>query len=146
MKTEKIIMIGLWVVIAIGVLFAGYIIYDMQSANAAPVVRGAPGSAITTGTTGDGDVEITLTPRGIADGYIVFDFALNTHTVDLSTLDLRQAAVLEYNGKRVTAAEAPQLGGHHINDALTFPVQGNPSSFSVRITGVPTQQERIFAW
>jgi hypothetical protein len=144
---EKNLVIGLWTIIGIGLVFAAYLLFGSQDTIAASnVPAAAPGSIVRTGTTDDGDVSVDLTPLGITDGHLVFDMAINTHSVDLSGIDLTRAAQLEYNGKKVYADGAPQLGGHHIYGGLTFPVEGTPQSFTVTIKGIPKQQERVFRW
>lgn len=149
---EITVLIGLWTLIVLGAAFAGAIAYSTFSLQATDAQDSSLSGGVTktntltAGTTGNGDVEVSLTPQGVNGGQFAFTLALNTHSVDLSSLDLRQAATLEYNGKKVYAASGPQLGGHHINGKLTFPVDRIPGEFTVRIAGIPKQQERVYSW
>jgi len=102
-----------------------------------------------------GDVEVSVTWGGRAAG-AVFDVALNSHAVDLDSVDLLDSAILRIDGEelRPTAWEAP-MGGHHRAGTLTFPATGSTGQLLLGpevgaielivrdVAGVP---ERVFRW
>ncbi len=102
-------------------------------------------SAQTTGTTGSGDVEITLTPK-YNNGKLEVSTAVNTHSVDISQYDLAKISVLSYNGKNVYPTSAPTLTGHHSNGVLIYNIADNLKSFQITITGIPQTKIRKYEW
>lgn len=102
--------------------------------------------AISTGSTGDGDVSMELTPHSVIDGILEVDIAVNTHSVDLTQFDLTRITRLEYNGKIVNPISAPRLSGHHSSGALKFKVEDKIEAFTIKISGIPKVRERVFAW
>lgn len=102
-----------------------------------------------------GAVTVDVTPENLENpgDTLIFDVAMNTHSVDLS-MDLAQLAVLSTdNGKSVQATlwDAPQ-GGHHLEGQLSFPstLDGNnlldgAKSVTLTITNVDAPA-RIFTW
>lgn len=102
--------------------------------------------AISSGSTGDGDVSVELTPIEVSENKVRVGIAANTHSVDLSQFDLKQITTMEYDGKMVNPVIAPVLTGHHSNGELVFDVNKKASSFVIRIKGIPKEEERIFRW
>ena len=100
-----------------------------------------------------GQVTVAATWNG-PDAGPVFTVALDTHSVDLDSIDLSRLAVLRTPAGDVTASEwsAPR-GGHHRSGELRFPAtmpDGRPTlgigpvELVVRdVAGVP---ERSFRW
>ncbi len=87
------------------------------------------------------------------DGYLIFDVAMNTHSVDLDQYDLGRLAVLrddagnEYNPVSWDSA----AGGHHRQGTLTFPLpdslsQGTAKYVEVVIRDVADIAERVLKW
>ena len=142
MKQDRIVQALLWAFIAFGLAFAIVMLTGALRADAS--FDGL--QTITTGTTDDGGVSVALTPRGIADGVLSFDISINTHSVDLSGVDLARAAVLEYGATAVAPIAAPVMRGHHVDGTLSFPVGRVPSSFTVRVAGIPKERERVYRW
>ncbi|MBI4453584.1 hypothetical protein HY636_02980 [Candidatus Woesearchaeota archaeon] len=101
---------------------------------------------INTGTTGNGDVSIELTPFNVADGKLKVTIAANTHSVDLNPFDLKKITTLEYNGKSIAPSSAPLLQGHHSNGEFVFDVSEPLKSFSIKIRGIPQLEERVYSW
>ena len=107
---------------------------------------------ITTGTTGDGDVELALTPQEFKGGVLNIALGANTHSVDLSQFDLGNAILLVYQDnkqkeKTIKPGSAPALSGHHANGMLAFQLdQDKLESFTVVILGIPKQQQRVYQW
>ena len=102
--------------------------------------------SISTGTTDNGDISVELTPKGVVAGVLTVKASINTHSVDMSGLDLKKITTLEYDGKSISPTSAPPLNGHHINGDITFNVNGDIKAFTISIKGIPKVQERVFEW
>ncbi|MBI4441192.1 hypothetical protein HY639_03420 [Candidatus Woesearchaeota archaeon] len=98
-----------------------------------------------TGSTDNGDVLVELQPMGVENGQFTISIRVNTHSVDLSSIDLMQQVAFESNGQSVKPTSGLQLSGHHASGKLSFPV-AVPAQFTVRIRGIPLQQERVYMW
>jgi len=110
MKTDYILYIILIMVLGLGVYTMFSLINNPSSSlptNSNPAVPAANQnsnsgfSTITSGSTDPGSAQVDLTPKGIENGQLKVDFAINTHSVDLSQYDLTKITTLEYNGKKV---------------------------------------------
>ena len=101
---------------------------------------------ITSGSTDPGSAQVDLTPESALNGQLKADFAINTHSVDLSQYDLVKITTLEYGGKKINPVSAPALQGHHTSGTLIFNVDQNLNKFKITITGIPNVQERVFEW
>ena len=73
-------------------------------------------------------------------------YSLNTHTVDLSGINLQQQVVLQMGGKNISPSNAPVLEGHHVSGVLDFRIDGLVTPFSIVVTNVPDVEERVFEW
>lgn len=103
-----------------------------------------------------GNVTIKVTWNGAADGP-TFTVAMDTHSVDLDSIDLRQLAVLKTSqGLEVQPSgwDAPK-GGHHREGTLRFPATGpngqpligvGTGSLELVIRDVGGEPERVFRW
>ena len=100
-----------------------------------------------------GSVTIEVEWIGAEDDSLVFNVAMNTHSVDLDQYDLRELAVLrddtgnEYH--TVSWDSAP--GGHHRNGTLTFPLpdslsQGKAKYLEIVIRDVAGIEEIVLKW
>ncbi len=98
------------------------------------------------GSVGEGDVTVDLTPVGVVDGKLMVDVGVNTHSVNLEQFDLIRITTLEYNGKSIAPESAPALSGHHNSGTLAFNVGEPVSSFKISIKGIPKVDERVFEW
>lgn len=101
---------------------------------------------VTTGDTGQGNVEIALTPQGFVDNALRVSIAANTHSVDLSPFDLKRIVQLEYTGKTLRPVSAPSLSGHHASGMLVFEGVAEKQPFTIVITGIPGVERRVFTW
>ena len=138
------------------VIILGYTMRDLIEGNPAPDagVQDSQNNANnqnqalakTTGSTSDGDVQIDLTPKGVVNGKLTFDFAVNTHSVSLEQFDLKKITSLSYNGKNYAPIAAPALSGHHNSGELAFELNKMPKNFKITIKGIPNIDERIFEW
>jgi len=99
-----------------------------------------------TGSTDSGDVQIDLQPMGVQDGKLMVNFAINTHSVDLSQFDLAKLTTLEYDGNSIKPVSAPELQGHHASGTLEFNIGKELKKFKITITGIPNIPERLFDW
>lgn len=103
-----------------------------------------------------GAVEVDVMPVDLAsgeDGMLVFEIAMNTHSVDLS-LDLAKLATLQAdNGVTVEALDWSGGSGHHVEGVLRLPadasdgrsVMDGASRLVLTIRNVDAQ-ERTFEW
>ena len=98
------------------------------------------------GSTGQGDVLVEAAPKGMVDGKFVVEVSMNTHTVDLGTVDLAGNVVLVAGGKEFLPVDVPALSGHHSSGEIVFGIAQEPESFSIIITGVPSVEKREFNW
>jgi len=120
--------------------------YWYTSSSSPVPVNGAAFQTITSGSTDPGSAQVDLTPESALNGQLKADFAINTHSVDLSQYDLVKITTLEYGGKKINPVSAPALQGHHTSGTLIFNVDQNLNKFKITITGIPNVQERVFEW
>jgi hypothetical protein len=99
-----------------------------------------------TGSMGDGDAVLELTPKMINRNRLLVKFSVNTHSVSLSGYDLKEMATLEYNNKVLKPVKASRIGGHHSSGTVLFEVDEDISSFTIKIKGMPGIEERIYEW
>ena len=99
-----------------------------------------------TGSTNEGDVEISLKPISVKDGIVEMEIVANTHSVELNQFDLKSVTVLEHGGKIIAPLEAPVLDGHHTSGKIVFEAGENIENFVVKIRGIPKVEERVFEW
>ncbi len=129
---------------------------NQQAQPSAPATAGGLASGKPTQTSEGGQVTIDVTWLGAAAGPS-FVVAMNTHSVDLDGVDLRQLASLRVDkgpALQPSGWDAPK-GGHHRSGTLTFPTAGadgtptisagvNNVELVIRdVAGVP---ERTFTW
>lgn len=99
----------------------------------------------TTGTTGNDDVEITLTPT-YNKGKISVQIAVNTHSVDISQYNIARIATLKTKGKKYSPTSAPTITGHHANGIITYTMPTKPEEFTITILGIPKTMTRTYTW
>ncbi len=98
---------------------------------------------------------VTIDVEGIKeeDGTIIFDVAMNTHSVDLDTYDLGKLAILRDDAggeyRPISWDSAP--GGHHRRGRLGFSApgslsQGKATYLELVIQDVAEVKERVFRW
>lgn len=138
-----------------------------QAASAA-AVPGAAGTADAGGvrpretapsatqTNEGGQVTVKVTWQGRAAGG-VFKVVLDTHSINLDSVDLKQSAIVRANGAREALPltwDAPQ-GGHHREGKLVFPdtaadgkllLGSETRTLELVIRDVAGVQERVFKW
>ena len=102
--------------------------------------------AVSSGSTGQGDVSIMLKPKQITPESLVVEFSAATHSVDLSRFDLKKITTLEADGAVMLPSSAPLLRGHHVSGDLVFAATRKMEGFTIKIKGIPQVEERVFAW
>lgn len=95
--------------------------------------------------TSQGQVSLEAKPEW-RDGRMVVSLSANTHSVDLSTLDLTESVRLLVGGMEYAPVEAGALSGHHAKASLAFLVAIRPDTFKLRIRNVPDVSERVMEW
>lgn len=80
------------------------------------------------------------------DGSMLVSLSANTHSVDLSTLDLTESVRLLVGGLEYAPGAAGSLSGHHAKATLTFDIAVRPDTFKLRIRNVPDVPQRILEW
>ena len=147
MKTETVLLVGLLIVVIGGLAYAAFGFFDWNIGNSANLEGKNLGlKAISTGTTGEGDVSIELTPLSFDNGRLIVAFAANTHSVALDNFDLKQITTLEYADKIIKPSSAPSMSGHHVTGQLAFDVGDAMNGFTIKIDGIPKAEKRIFEW
>jgi hypothetical protein len=96
-------------------------------------------------TTSSGDIAFRLTPRR-SDGRLILDIQADTHSGDLSELNLKDLVVLRADGRSYRPVESASLTGHHAQGMVTFDVPGSIERFSITIAGVRGMSELTFDW
>lgn len=165
-SNRRLVLIGLGgaaVVLAASLIF---ILWPRQGetnppvATANPDQSGAPTETMTRTSEG-GQVTVKVTwQKASAAPELVFEVALDTHSVDLDSYDLAQMALLrtgQGQGQqpvRPVKWDAPK-GGHHREGKLTFSAtspDGRPllgpdiRSFELVLQGVGGLPERVLSW
>lgn len=91
-------------------------------------------------------VMFTVTPKGLADGRLLFDMRVNTHEGELADLDLRGAVRLHFGERVLAPVEVPNLRGHHAGGVLAFAHDSLPKRFSLTIRNVPGEPTLRASW
>lgn len=100
----------------------------------------------TTGSTDSGDALIELTPLAADKGRMVVQFSINTHSVRLSSFDLKEITRIVFHGKEIKPASADRIGGHHSAGSIVFDTGEDIRDFTIRITGIPRIKDRVYEW
>jgi hypothetical protein len=138
---------------ALAVLIIAAMMFAGRTTPASPTAETtANDSWLAAQTSSEGPVTVQATPALTDDG-LVFEIVLDTHSVDLDSLDLTQLAVLRIDEGQamVPSAWTAPAGGHHRQGTLTFAAAETSSVVSARsieliirdVGGVP---ERSFQW
>ena len=96
--------------------------------------------------TSESTVTIDLEPHKYSNGVLDIDISLNTHSVDMSKIDLKEQAKLVMNDQEYYPVDAPSLSGHHNSGTLRFEIPNEPGEHKIIITGIPDIEERVFSW
>ncbi len=158
MKKEKIMM-GMIIVIIVGVAFMITMQYvgrngsnsiskdtNDDSITVAQNIQNIQSADVYATRSSPGEVTIDITPKGIVNGNVIFEIAVNTHTVDMTEFDLSDITTLTIEGKEYRPISSPALSGHHNNGEIIFAITALPKTFEITITGIPDVEERVFSW
>ena len=143
---------GLLIVVFVALVYVLVGVFSPQEQASALPAQGSGAAlqsgfqTVTTGDTGQGNVEIALTPKAMVNGKLEVVLAANTHSVDLSPFDLKQIGQLDDGGKMLRPTSAPSLSGHHVSGTLVFEGVAEKQPFTIVITGIPAVERRVFAW
>jgi hypothetical protein len=125
---------------------------DYPSTPSGSASSNGPTNGLVQSNTG-GSVTIDVEWIKTEDNLLIFDVAMNTHSVDLDQYDIGQLAILRDNtGKEyhpVTWDSAP--GGHHRSGTLYFPIpdsvnQRSTSYIEIVIQDIAGIKERVLKW
>lgn len=91
--------------------------------------------------------EVTLdVVRGRSADRLIIALSANTHTVDLGSVDLREAVRVFVGNTAYAPREVEALSGHHGEAKLLFALPEPPSASRVEIRGVPDVPLRTLTW
>ncbi len=151
MSVGEYVWYGLILLAITAVAFSAVDFFAASSSGASGAAKNPSGAkqyeAITTGTTGEGDVEISLVPS-LSGERLAVSATFNTHSVDLSQYDLQQLVSLSLGTGSgiILPEEAFSLSGHHGSGQILFKVGADIDKFTIIITGIPALPERKYAW
>ncbi|MEE8433704.1 MAG: hypothetical protein V3S64_02850 [bacterium] len=74
------------------------------------------------------------------------DIRVDTHSGDLSKIDLKRQLLLMTGGKTLSPTTSVRLGGHHSGGKLFFALQRTPERFEIVIGKVGSMGELTFRW
>ncbi len=118
------------------------------------MLLGAGGLAAQEGPSGDttyatqessGEVTLALTPSW-RDGTLLIALTANTHSVDLSQINLGTQVRLLIGDTALAPTETGSLDGHHTTARLVFPLAERPDVFTIEINDVPDVAQRTLTW
>jgi hypothetical protein len=125
---------------------------DAQGASAPAVAQLEPAAIALpeeTRTDSEGSVSVAVTPAGSAAGTLIFDVAMNTHSVELDYDMTKIATLRDDQGQTYTVKDwNGASGGHHRQGTLTFvaPSGAAPRSLELNLAGISGVPSRLFKW
>ena len=163
MNKENLFLIGLVILVAGGLIYALSGFFEWNNPNTGTsndigasnnigtsddigASNNIPSQSNFQTKTSESTVTIDLTPKEFKDGKLYVDIGVNTHTVDLSTFDLKELTTLELGDNSIKPGSALSLTGHHNSGTLIFSMEEEPEEFIIKIKGVPKIEERVFRW
>jgi hypothetical protein len=93
----------------------------------------------------EGEVTLEIWPQWQGSQLIV-EVKANTHSVDLSKVDLETQVRLIVGDSEYTPTQTGSLTGHHAGATLVFQLVDRPSSFTIEIRDVPDVPLRVLTW
>ena len=76
----------------------------------------------------------------------MIDFRVDTHSGDLSEIDLRRTVSFEVGEESYSPIEATSLRGHHAQGTLAFSLSEAPEHFVIVIAAVRDMGDLRFEW
>ncbi len=101
---------------------------------------------IVSGTSDMGSVIVAIMYEGFDNGALTFSVSMDTHSVDLGKIDLKENAYLLVGDSKIYPSNEPKFSGHHGFDSLEFEVDAKPDEVILYILKVPSIEERVFTW
>ena len=146
-KSEKVILIGLLILVFLGLGFAlyGFVNKEKIPTGTTNFVYTNTNSKYETKSSSS-TVSIDLTPVKYENSKFYVDIAVNTHNTDLSQFDLKKIVTLIYDGKNINPISVFSLTGHHTSGTLIFSLDEEPKNFEIIIKDLPDINERSFKW
>ncbi|MBS3132823.1 hypothetical protein J4470_01680 [Candidatus Woesearchaeota archaeon] len=95
--------------------------------------------------TSEGEVTVSLIPKHY-QGVLKVDYIINTHTADLSRINLQEQVSLNTNGKNIKPVNSPLLSGHHDSGTLEFNVEKISLPFEIIMKNIPDVKLRKIIW
>jgi YVTN family beta-propeller protein len=95
--------------------------------------------------TSPGEVTMEVRPAW-GEGALAFAIVANTHSVDLSGIELADATRLIVADDTLAPDATGALRGHHARAAVRFRLPSRPERFSLEIRGVPDVPVRRLSW
>ena len=96
--------------------------------------------------TSEGEVTVSLSPEYDNKGLLRVGYAINTHTFDLSSVNLQEQVSLYIDGREIKPANSPSLEGHHNSGVLEFYVEKISLPFEIIIKDIPDVKLRKITW
>ena len=93
-----------------------------------------------------GPITFQLTPKGVEDGYFRVEILVDTHSGDLSDLDLKKQLFLKVEGREYSPLTEVRMSGHHSGGTLVFPLKEIPERFEIVIKKLRTMGDMTFIW
>ena|SRR3989344_1327096 len=141
MEKENLIIAAIVALVIVALLF----IFSQGASTETAVSQKAGNNAYATKTS-QGEVTIELTPHKVQGRKFSVDITMDTHSVALDTLNLKELITLEYDGQTAQPASAPSFSGHHASGIIIFDVTKEPSTFTILIKSVPDVEVREIVW
>jgi hypothetical protein len=98
-----------------------------------------------TGSMNSGDALVELKPS-IDKNHLIVKFRINTHSVSLNRINMKDMVTLEYRDKVLKPVKASRVGGHHASGKIIFNIEEGIDSFTIRIRGIPKVEDRVYEW
>lgn len=93
----------------------------------------------------DGEVTLEVSPKWQGSRLVV-EVKANTHSVDLSKVDLETQVRLIVGESEFSPTQTGSLTGHHAGATLAFQLANRPSRFTIEIRDVPDVPLRVLTW
>ncbi len=94
----------------------------------------------------EGPIMFQLTPKGVEGEHFRVDIRVDTHSGDLSELNLKKQVRLKAGGRSYSPVTNVRMGGHHSGGILVFPLKEAPERFEIVILAVGTMGDVTFQW
>ena len=149
MNKEKILLIGILVIVVAGLVYSLSGFFSSQiptTANVGETPSTKNSNSKFDTKTSESTVTVGLTPAKFENGRLYVDIGVDTHSVSLDNYNLKEIAALEFESKSIKPVSAPKLSGHHNSGQLVFDIGKELDNFKIIVRDLPDIQERVFEW